>query len=611
MEKTKYQILDLLQKYGIPYAQKGKSFVARCPWCKGDMRLNDHNAEINVDTGTIYCFSEQRTYFIKDLLLRFGGLNNEDVEKAKEKMLKDAQHNTDLAKATKERHKFDDIKNDLLQKGFTVTGIYVYRNLLGEKEYEVIRFEKPAIDGGKPEKMPILVDVDGYVGFLQGKRQIPYRLEQFLVIESDEIWLTEGEKCCDAVIAAMPSSANIICLGFRKASDFKGYENLFQNKKVTVFQDNDITGMQNTQNLVEMLKPIVREIIIVRFDEFRDGYDVADFLEDFSWNQLLERIEISERIQTPNQISIIKNGTAVEIQKQEEWILEPFLPTNSIILLDGLGGLGKSIFAMEMAFSISTGQSFLLKEFAPTGKYPILYLTAEETDWRFFERLKNIENAYDMKSENFYWLSTISKDFCLPTARLFCRKQNEVQPTETFVFLENAIKKTQAKLIVIDSWINFYGLDENSTEDGSVAYDHMKSLIRQHNCSIIILHHQTKEAMRGQVNIFRGTMVFREQARTRIVMSKWNLSERKKITIEKCNYYSPKLIHFPILISMDKGVWTIEAMSGEFDDLEEQLEEEEVKNKKRKKQKKNGNGNGKKCINTVGDEKWLEMPADF
>ena len=94
-------------------------------------------------------------------------------------------------------------------------------------------------------------------------------------------------------------------------------------------------------------------------------------------------------------------------------------------------------------------------------------------------------------------------------------------------------------------------------------------------------------------------------------MSKWNLSERKKITIEKCNYYSPKLIHFPILISMDKGVWTIEAMSGEFDDLEEQLEEEEVKNKKRKKQKKNGNGNGKKCINTVGDEKWLEMPADF
>jgi len=604
---TKYQILDLLQKFNIPYAQKGKSFVTRCPWCKGDSNLKDHNAEINPESGTIYCYSEQKTYLMKDILQLFGEIDPAQIEKAKEKMQKDARHNAELSKSTQKRYRFEDLKHDLFNEGYTITGIYVYRNLAGEKKYEVVRFEKPRIDG-KPEKKPIPVDTDGFVG-LGGKRQIPYRLEQFSLIQSDEIWLVEGEKCCDTVIAAMPSSANIICLGFRKASDFKGYENLFQNKKVTVFQDNDITGMQNTQNLVEMLKPIVREIIIVRFDEFRDGYDVADFLEDFSWNQLLERIEISERIQTPNQISIIKNGTAVEIQKQEEWILEPFLPTNSIILLDGLGGLGKSIFAMEMAFSISTGQSFLLKEFAPTGKYPILYLTAEETDWRFFERLKNIENAYDMKSENFYWLSTISKDFCLPTARLFCRKQNEVQPTETFVFLENAIKKTQAKLIVIDSWINFYGLDENSTEDGSVAYDYMKSLIRKYNCSIIILHHQTKEAMRGQLNIFRGTMVFREQARTRIVMSKWNLPERKKITIEKCNYYSPKLIHFPILISMDKGVWTIEAMSGEFDDFEEQLEEE-VENKSKKK-KKNKNGSGK-CINTIGgDDKWLQMPDDF
>jgi len=604
---TKYQILDLLQKFNIPYAAKGKSYVTRCPWCKGDSNLKDHNAEINPESGTIYCYSEQKTYLMKDILQLFGEIDPAQIEKAKEKMQKDARHNAELSKSTQKRYRFEDLKHDLFNEGYTITGIYVYRNLAGEKKYEVVRFEKPRIDG-KPEKKPIPVDTDGFVG-LGGKRQIPYRLEQFSLIQSDEIWLTEGEKCCDAVIASMPSSANIICIGFRKANDFKGFENLFQNKKVTVFQDNDITGMQNTQNLVEMLKPIAREIIIVRFDEFRDGYDVADFLEDFSWNQLLERIEISERIQTPNQISIIKNGTAVEIQKQEEWILEPFLPTNSIILLDGLGGLGKSIFAMEMAFSISTGQSFLLKEFAPTGKYPILYLTAEETDWRFFERLKNIENAYDMKSENFYWLSTISKDFCLPTARLFCRKQNEVQPTETFVFLENAIKKTQAKLIVIDSWINFYGLDENSTEDGSVAYDHMKSLIRQHNCSIIILHHQTKEAMRGQLNIFRGTMVFREQARTRIVMSKWNLPERKKISIEKCNYYSPKLIHFPILISMDKGVWTIEAMSGEFDDFEEQLEEE-VENKSKKK-KKNKNGSGK-CINTIGgDDKWLQMPDDF
>ena len=594
MIKTKYQILDLLQKYGIPYAAKGKSYVTRCPWCKGDGKLQSHNAEINPETGTIYCFSEQKLYFIKDLLLLFGEISEENLEKAKEKIKRDAEHNTELAKVTRERRKFDDVKNDLLRQGYTVTGIYEYLNLAGQKEYEVIRFEKPKIDGGKPEKIPIPVGPDGFVG-LGGKRQIPYRLEQFLTIQSDEIWLTEGEKCTDTVIASMPSSANIIVLGFRKASDFKGYETLFKNKKVVVFEDNDKTGITNTQNLVEMFTPIAREITVVKFSEFAEGYDVADFLEDFSWNQLIERIELAETIESASQLSAIKIGTTEKIEKQEEWIIEPFIPTNSIIMLDGLGGLGKSIFAMELAFAISTRQPFLLPEFVSVEKYPILYLTAEETDWRFWERLKNIENAYDIKSENFYWLSTLSSEYMLPTSRLFYKKQNEVQPTETFTFFENAIKKTQAKLIVLDSWINFYGLDENSTEDGSVAYDYMKFLIRQHNCSILLIHHQTKEAMRGQANIFRGTMVFREQARARIVMCK--KYGQKIVEIEKLNYPSELLTKFPISIEFSNGVW---ALSGQV-----VIYDEEEENRKKKNR---ANGNGKK--NFINRLEKLEIEED-
>jgi 5S rRNA maturation endonuclease (ribonuclease M5) len=564
--RTKYHILDLLQKYNIPYAQKGKNYVCRCPWCKGDERLKDHNALINVDSSTIYCFSEQKTYLIRDLLLLFGEISERKLEKAREKLKKDAERNTRLARTTKKRRKFDDVKERLLSEGYTVTGIYEYRNLAGEKEYEVIRFEKPNPDGGKSEKILIPVTPDGYVG-LGNKRQIPYRLEQFLLFQSDEIWLTEGEKCTDSVIASMPSDANIIVLGFRKVSDFKGFEDLFQGKKVVIFTDNDKTGLINTQNIVELLKNIAKEIIVVKFSEFPDGYDVADFLEDFSWEKLIERIKISEKIETPaSQLSVIKTGTIEKVEKQEEWILEPLIPSNSIILFDGLGATGK---------------------FMPTGKYPILYLTAEETDWRFYERLQKIESAYFTSSKNFYWVSTLSKDFCLPTTRLFHKKQNEVQPTETFVFLENAIKKTQAKLIILDSWINFYGLDENSTEDGSVAYDYMKSLIRQYGCSILIIHHQTKEAMRGNANIFRGTMVFREQARARIVMSKKN--GQKIIEIEKLNYPSELISKFPLSVELFNGVWKI---TGQQVVIEEEY--------------KNGNSS-EKHINT----KWLQIPDDF
>ena len=581
--QTKYAILDVLNRYGIPYAQKGKSFVTRCPFCKGDGKINDHNAEVNPESGTIYCFSEQRTYFIKDLLQLFGEITEEVIERKRQEMFKSAQHNTALSRVTRERHKFDVVKSDLLAKGYTVTGIYSYFDLQGTKQYEVIRFEKPQPDG-KPEKKPIPVDTDGFVGLANGKRQIPYRLEQFLLMKSDEIWLVEGEKCCDAVIASMPSSANIICLGFRKASDFKGYENLFKNKKVVVFEDNDKTGATNTQNLVEMLKPFARGITVVKFSEFRESYDVADFLQDFSWNQLLERIEISETITTPaSQMSVIKIGTIEKVQKQEEWILEPFVPTNSIVMIDGLGGTGKSIFAMEMAFAVSVGQSFLMKNITPTGKYPILYMTAEETDWRFYERLQAIENAYQAKSINFYWLSTMSKDFTYQT-RLFCKEYNTIEPTGTFDFLWRSIEKTKAKIVVLDSWINFYGIDENNTEYGATAYDYLKCIIKACDCSFLVVHHQTKEAMRGQIGIFRGSGVFREQARTRIVMTKKH--EQRIVEVEKSNYYSELLTKFPISIELHNGVWTVTGQKVAIDG--------ENGNGK----KKNGNGNGNRNIHT-------------
>lgn len=596
-------------KYLQHLKKVGKNYFALCPFHSE----TNPSFSINPHTGWFFCFGCNAKGNIFQFLLKMKeqGVEIDEEDKrliqrkpeTQKELQNKAKHNIELGKNYKKtcQKTYEQKKSELLKDGYSFVSEYIYYSLNGVEEYRVYRFERPKGDGEFEKQIfPVVGNMVG----MQGKKQILYGMHQFMFASPEsEIWLCEGEKCADAIIAAMPSNADLIVLGYRKPSDFQNIpiENLFQGKEIVIFEDNDEIGSKKTKEIVEILKPFAKTIKLVTFSEYPEKFDIADFLEEKDWNALANKIDISETIETPaSQVNIIKNGTAVTIQKQEEWILEPLIPTNSIILLDGLGGLGKSIFAMEMAYAISTGQSFLLQDILPMGKYPILYLTAEESDWRFFERLKNIENTYQCQSKNFYWVSTISKDFCLSTARFFCKKQNEVQPTETFAFLENAIQKTNAKLVVLDSWVNFYGLDENSTEDGIYAYDCLKGLIRKYDCSFILIHHQTKDAMKSLSPLFRGTMVFREQARARIVMSSWSVPDKKKISIEKSNYYSPKLIHFPILISMGKGVWTIEAMSGEFDDFEEQLEEEEVKNKKRKKQKKNGNGNGKKCINTIG-----------
>jgi RecA-family ATPase len=504
---------------------------------------------------------------MKDLLQLFGEITEEAIERKKQEIFVNAKHNTELSRTTRKRRKFDDLKNDLLSKRYTVTGIYIYHNLSGQKEYEVIRFEKPQPDG-KPEKIPIPVDIDGYVG-LGNKRQIPYKLEQFLVVQSDEIWLTEGEKCCDAVIANMPSSANIICLGFRKASDFKGYENLFANKKVTIFEDNDKTGATNTQNLVEMLKNTAKEITVVKFSEFRDGYDVADYLEDFSWNQLIERIEMSEKWIKPDieeemeeiQQLIIE---VIEGRKmaQEEWLCQDLIFQNSICIFDAAGGAGKSYLMLQMAVSYIMQESFLVPQFRwnPSRNKKVLYLTniIENPKTIIANRIFYITEKYEIPPSAAREM--VRNLLIVHRKHLFEPDIGKLKPTETYTELAEKIVKENIQIVIVDPISHFFLLDLNANEKIPFVYE----TIAETGATWILLHHQSKSTMfeKTENTTQRGASALRDNARLRLTMKKREIYKGTvtDLYIEKANFSRYQQHHIllspqPPFMVVDPKIW--------------------------------------------------------
>jgi RecA-family ATPase len=260
-----------------------------------------------------------------------------------------------------------------------------------------------------------------------------------------------------------------------------------------------------------------------------------------------------------------------EDEEEEKFILEPFIPSKSIILLDGIGGLGKSFFAIELAFALSVGESFLLPGLRPTKAIPILYLTAEDSPDDFRDRLSAVKRAYryEDKANNFYWISSLSSKFPLQTSTFFTKEHNKIVKTEITDYLEFLIRKTGAKLIVIDSLINWYGLNENSSEDAVYFYNFLKYLIRKYKLSFLILHHQSKGGLLKDTtkeDKFRGSGVFREQARARIVMRQLNSQEEKyfdepkkvkAIEIEKLNKFSQLKEIFPLYVEFEGGAWRI------------------------------------------------------
>ena len=267
------------------------------------------------------------------------------------------------------------------------------------------------------------------------------------------------------------------------------------------------------------------------------------------------------------------------------WIIEPLVPLESITVLDGLGGSGKSWFALNLAYSIGLEKDFL-------GMFPVrkngtvLYLTAEETPPVFFQRLKAIRKHYP-ENMNFAWISLLHKKLNL-SPYICRRKRGEQVVTATAEILEYLIDETKPILVVLDSLVNFYGLKENDSEDASFFYDVLKYLMRKYGTGFLLLHHQNKEGMRIQsddVISFRGSSVFREQARSRIIYKNLKITEKliaRKIILEKFNFYS-KLIED---LKLEDGIYLkFEGGIHKYDkafELEAKKAEEEAKNKNKK-----------------------------
>jgi len=276
----------------------------------------------------------------------------------------------------------------------------------------------------------------------------------------------------------------------------------------------------------------------------------------------------------------------------DPWILEPLIPYKSISIIDGLGGSGKSWLSLDISYSISLGVDFV-------GLFPVrrsgtvLYLTAEESPEVFIQRVDMVQKHYKENS-SFKWISFLDKN--LEISSYLCKKKRgEPTVTETAEALEWLITEEKPLLLILDSLVNFYGLDENSSEDAAFFYDVLKYFIRKYHVSFLILHHQNKEAMRVQsddVISFRGSGVLREQARSRLVYKNIKITEKiiaKKIKVEKSNYYSKLkdelLTDGSIYLKFESGKHVYDKAF----ELMARRTEEEAKQKGNKKKSKKGN----------------------
>ena len=167
-----------------------------------------------------------------------------------------------------------------------------------------------------------------------------------------------------------------------------------------------------------------------------------------------------------------------------QWLIKGILEDDSLGVVFGASGAGKSYFTIDMAASVATGNPFHGRNVKVQGA--VVYVAGEGRRG-IASRLRALEIARGLNlKEAPLYISHKAAALCDP---------------ELMVHVASAVRSVKGRvaLIVIDTWARNMAGNENDTSDTNAAIRAVDELRAIHKCSAIIVHHSGQaESERGR-----------------------------------------------------------------------------------------------------------------
>lgn len=169
--------------------------------------------------------------------------------------------------------------------------------------------------------------------------------------------------------------------------------------------------------------------------------------------------------------------------REVEWLWYPYIPYGKITLLQGDPGEGKSTFVINLIAVLTRG-GILPDGAEVVTPNTVIYQCAED----------NIEDTVKPR------LVSAGAD-CKRVAFII---ENDSNITLTDVRIENAIKSTQAKLLVLDPIQAFISADSDMLNAIKMRYmmRELANMAAKYNCAVLLVGHLNKAT--GGKNLYRG-----------------------------------------------------------------------------------------------------------
>lgn len=356
---------------------------------------------------------------------------------------------------------------------------YDYLDESGRLLYQTVRFFPKDFRQRRPDGQ------GDWKWNLKGVNLVPYNLPE--VIKSSSVFIVEGEKDADR-LNAFGLCATTSPLGAGKWRDT--YNPYFSDKHVSILSDNDDPGRQHAEDIAKGLLGVAQSVKVIDLPGLKPKGDVSDWLDNGGSKEGLLQLVSSWALfdaapgKQPLSIEdiILNDGNFVAIDiPAKRTFLSPWLSEQSITLITGWRGVGKSWFVLFALDAVSRQKNFGPWEVEES--VPCLYLDGEMAAQDVIGRMEGIGTG-ERKNPLYIYSDAYAAHMGVKRASLLDEKWR--------AGMKDFLIKRGVKLWAVDNVASLTpGIDENSKQEWDPINRWLLDL-RFAGISTVLLHHTGK-----------------------------------------------------------------------------------------------------------------------
>ncbi len=251
------------------------------------------------------------------------------------------------------------------------------------------------------------------------------------------------------------------------------------------------------------------------------------------------------------------------------WVVEGLIPTGSVTMISGDGGLGKSLLAAQLQIAAALGVPWLGRE---TANIRSVALYCEDDEDELHRRMKDIAEHYeaDLNDERLagaMFMSRVGAENSMVDFKsVFDRDTGERKAlwevSETYLDVIDWARQQHAQLLILDSLHDFFHGNENDRAMTRYFVNQLRVIAQEIEGAVVVLSHPSVAGMASGSGA-SGSTAWNNAMRSRLYLTRPKEDDDspadrdlRVLKTMKANYSQ---IGGEIKLRWDRGVFTVES----------------------------------------------------